>query len=66
MNLALLPVWVGTTRLREDSNMWPIDLVFLVFATGLPLLLGGLCQACLEVAVAFLRKQPPQASELPA
>ena len=67
MDLALLLVWDGTSRLREDSNLWPIDLVFLLFATGIPLLLGGLCQAGLEAAVAFLRKQPPETSgELPA
>jgi hypothetical protein len=26
--------------LRQDSNMWPIDLVYLGVVTGLPILIG--------------------------
>src|SRR5207248_3516963 len=32
--------WVGTARLRQDSNMWPISFVFLAVMTGLPMLVG--------------------------
>ena len=37
---AVVLVWVGTARLRQDSNMWPIDFVFLSVLTGLPMLVG--------------------------
>jgi hypothetical protein len=40
--ISLLGIWVATPQLRQDSNMWPIDLVFLLFDTGLPLLAGAL------------------------
>ena len=33
---AVVFVWLDTTRLRQDSNMWPIDLVLLSAMTGLP------------------------------
>jgi hypothetical protein len=39
---AVVLVWVGTARLRQDSNMWPIDFVFLSVMTGVPMLVGRL------------------------
>ena len=38
--IAVVLVWVGTARLRQDSNMWPIDFVFLSVLGGLPMLVG--------------------------
>jgi len=35
-------LWVATPPLRNDSDMWPIDLVFLALTTGVPILLGRL------------------------
>jgi hypothetical protein len=35
-------LWIATPQLRKDSNMWPIDLVFLAFQTGVPLWAGCL------------------------
>lgn len=40
--LAVLGIWVATPRLREDSNMWPIDLVVIAYQTGAPLVVGTL------------------------
>jgi hypothetical protein len=37
---AFVAIWVFTKPLREDSNMWPIDLVLLTVMTGAPLFLG--------------------------
>src|SRR5947207_13263425 len=37
---AVVLVWVATARLRQDSNMWPIDFVLLAFMTGVPMLVG--------------------------
>ena len=37
---AVVLVWVATARLRQDSNMWPIDFVILAFMTGVPMLVG--------------------------
>ncbi len=37
---AVVLVWVATPQLRNNSNMWPIDLVFLSFITGVPMLIG--------------------------
>jgi hypothetical protein len=37
---AVVLVWLATARLRQDSNMWPIDFVFLSVLTGLPMLVG--------------------------
>ena len=33
-------IWVATPKLRNDSNMWPIDFVFLAVMTGVPMLVG--------------------------
>ena len=40
--VSLVTIWVATPQLRQDSNMWPIDFLFLAFTTGIPLLLGAL------------------------
>jgi len=63
--LVLVLVWIGTKRLREDSNLWPFDLVFLLFVTGVPLLLGAFFQAGLQVALAFLRKRSRHQGKVP-
>jgi hypothetical protein len=38
--MAVVLIWLATPALRQDSNMWPIDLVFLAVMTGIPLVLG--------------------------
>ena len=38
--IAVALVWVATARLRQDSNMWPIDFVFLAVRTGVPIGVG--------------------------
>ena len=37
---AVVLVWIATPRLRQDSNMGPIDLVLLSLMTGVPMLIG--------------------------
>ena len=37
---ACVVIWVATAKLRNDSNMWPISLVFLAVMTGVPMLIG--------------------------
>ena len=37
---ATVLIWIATPQLRNNSNMWPISLVFLSFMTGVPMLLG--------------------------
>jgi len=43
-------VWVGTERLRHDSDLWPIDFVFLTFVTGIPLMLGSILALAMQCA----------------
>ena len=38
--IAVVLIWVATARLRQDSNMWPIDFVFLAVQTGVPMVVG--------------------------
>jgi hypothetical protein len=38
--LADVLVWVGTMSLREDSNLWPINLVFVMGFAETPLFFG--------------------------
>jgi len=38
--IAVVLAWVGTARMRENSNMWPISFVVLVVMTGVPMLVG--------------------------
>ena len=40
--IAVVGIWVAVPRLREDSNMWPFDLVALSYQTGAPLIVGTL------------------------
>ncbi len=40
--VSLVAIWVATPQFRNDSNMWPIDLVFLAFVTGVPVFAGSL------------------------
>jgi prolipoprotein diacylglyceryltransferase len=35
-------MWLATPALRQDSNMWPIDLVVGGIVMSVPLLIGGL------------------------
>jgi hypothetical protein len=37
---AIILVWLATARIRQDSNMWPIDFLFLAVMTGVPMLAG--------------------------
>jgi|SRR5579862_3737290 len=52
--VSLVAIWVATPQLRQDSNMWPIDLVFLAFTTGLPLFLGALVFVLIQKSHRFL------------
>lgn len=45
--LGVVVVWISIPRLRNDSDMWPIDLVFLAFTTGLPMIAGTLVHLAL-------------------
>jgi hypothetical protein len=40
--ISLVTIWIATPQLREDSNMWPIDLALLAFSGGIRLLVGAL------------------------
>jgi len=39
---AVVAIWVATPKLREDSNMWPIDFLFLGFQAAVPIVAGFL------------------------
>ena len=54
--LSVVIIWLATKRLREDSNMWPIDLVFLSFLTALPLFLGCVTQIVIQRVMGYLRR----------
>ena len=45
---AIILIWVSTPQLRHDSNLWPLDLVFLSFMTGIPIFLGDLLGAAIQ------------------
>jgi hypothetical protein len=51
---ATVAIWVATPRLRNDSNLWPIDLVYLGYVTGLPLFLGIIVVFLVRRAGSFL------------
>jgi len=38
--IAVVLIWLATARLRQDSNMWPIDFVFLAVLTSMPMVVG--------------------------
>jgi len=40
--LATIAIWIATPALRQDSNMWPLDLAYLGVVTAIPLFLGAL------------------------
>jgi len=46
--VSLVTIWVATPQLRQDSNMWPIDLVGLGLSTAIPLSLGAMVIALLS------------------
>ena len=54
---ALVSVWVATPQLRQDSNIWPIDLVLLAFRTGLPLIAGASAVVLIQKLLGVLRKR---------
>lgn len=54
---ALVAVWVATPQLRQDSNLWPIDLVLLSFSTGLPLMAGTLAVWVIQHLPGIFRKR---------
>ena len=55
--VSVVAIWAATPQLRQDSNMWPIDLVFLAFCTGIPLLVGALVVIVIQKAGGFLLKR---------
>ena len=54
--LSVAIIWLATKQLREDSNMWPIDLAFLSLVVALPLLLGALFQVMIKKMASYLRR----------
>jgi hypothetical protein len=52
--VSLVTIWVATPQLRQDSNMWPIDLALLAFSTGIPLLVGAMVFVIIQKAFGFL------------
>ena len=40
--VGLVIAWISTPQLAQDSNMWPIDLLFLALCAGIPVWAGGL------------------------
>src|SRR5713101_7813226 len=38
--VAVVLIWLATARLRQDSNMWPIDFIFLAVLTSVPMVVG--------------------------
>lgn len=55
--LANIVIWLCSKQLREDSNMWPIDLVLLTIMTAAPLFLGCVTQIVIRKVLSYLRKQ---------
>ena len=53
--VSLVGVWVATPQLRQDSNLWPIDLMLLFFSTGLPIMVGALTVLAIQKARERLR-----------
>jgi hypothetical protein len=56
--VAIAVIWVITPQFRNDSNMWPIDLIFVAFLTGVPVLAGGLLGFGLRVLLVCAKKRP--------
>jgi len=38
--VAVVLIWLATARLRQDSNMWPIDFIFLAVLISVPMVVG--------------------------
>lgn len=55
--LANIAIWLSSKQLREDSNMWPIDLVLLTIMTAAPLFLGCITQIVIRKVLSYLQKQ---------
>ncbi len=53
--LSVMLIWGGTARLRQDSNMWPIDLVYLSFMTAPPLFLGSAICLVVQKVLSYVR-----------
>ena len=53
--VALMGVWLATPQFRQDSNLWPIDLVVLFFCSGLPLMAGAIALITLQKAGGLLK-----------
>jgi len=46
--MATVIIWLSSEKMRQDSNMWPIDLVLLTIMTGAPLFLGCIAQVSIK------------------
>jgi hypothetical protein len=57
---SLVGIWVATPQLRQSSNMWPIDMVLLLFSTGLPLMAGALTVLAIQNAGGLLKCGHPR------
>jgi hypothetical protein len=53
--LGAVGVWISTRRLREDSNLWPIDMLFLLVVTAVSIALGSGLAVAVRVLVPKLR-----------
>jgi hypothetical protein len=40
-------IWIATPQLRQDSNLWPIDAVFVAGEAGFPVLIGRMLAGAL-------------------
>ena len=55
--VSLVGIWIATPQFRQDSNLWPIDLVLLGLSTGLPLMAGALVALVIQKAAGLFRKK---------
>ena len=46
--VSLVGVWVATPQLRQNANLWPIDMILLFFGIGLPMMAGVLTVLAIE------------------
>lgn len=53
---AVVVVWVATPQLRQDSNMWPIDLVLGSVMFGLPIAIGAFTYWVIQRLSRLMRK----------
>jgi hypothetical protein len=54
--LSVILIWLTTKQMREDSNMWPIDLVYLSIVTALPIFLGAFIMRVIQDVTAYIRR----------